>query len=572
MVTLPILQTQYGYSITKKPVFASIVNEFKSGREVINNQQVSPLWEFDLKYETLKDQTQNQTPYAPNAGSTAFMQLSELFLFCNGQYGRFLYEDLSDRSRTGQVLGTGDGVTAAFSIIESISDVSSGESFSFVVGQLNQGHPFTVYVNSVPQVFGVDYTVDSAGVQITFAAAPALHSTITMDFYFYYKCRFLSDEQEFDQFVKNWWTASIKFRSINTDPNNPASHKAWVIHNLQAPDSSHPQVSSAIGDSNTVTVGTGSPPIGAEGTVIGVFWNLNSLTVTATVNPPPTMDFIFFMEADAAGTKVFGEAGNFSSETNRFPMYYDGSVHLLQRGPVTFPSYNVFSISSDGTIGTGEVFVIGSPLTAQACYWILNMDNAPYHILPQLNSSSQSAAINIGNDSNTIVGDDDNHTGNFLPVVWSISGNTETTLNLLPGSISGSAINISSDLSIIVGYDGGPGFDTSTAVYWEWPANIIHALPTNAPTSFHRFENAQGISDDKTVICGNTTRGNGGSQAVVWRNGVIEVLPDFNGFGFLGESFARSISPDGNSVAGVCSSGTGLQNGCIWKYETVVDA
>src|SRR5215813_2823816 len=173
MVTMPQLQTGYGFSITKKPQFASIVQEFKSGREVINAQQTSPLFEFELKYESLKDQTQNSSPYTPNLGSTAFMQLSELYLFCNGQYGRFLYEDLSDRSRTNQILGTGDGTQTNFSIIESITDVSTGHSFSFVVGQLNQDHPFVVYVNDVPQVFGLDYDIDAAGVQVVFASAPA---------------------------------------------------------------------------------------------------------------------------------------------------------------------------------------------------------------------------------------------------------------------------------------------------------------------------------------------------------------------------------------------------------------
>jgi hypothetical protein len=105
MATVPVLQSMYGFSIMKKPVFASIVQSFKSGREVINAQQTAPLFEFELKYETLKDQTQNQTPYQPNAGFTALEQLSSLFLFCNGQYGRFVYEDLSDCSRTGQEIG-----------------------------------------------------------------------------------------------------------------------------------------------------------------------------------------------------------------------------------------------------------------------------------------------------------------------------------------------------------------------------------------------------------------------------------------------------------------------------------
>lgn len=213
MTTLPVLPVLYGFSITKKPVFQSIVQSFRSGREVTVAEQTQPLWEFELKYETLKDQTQNQDPYPQNLGFTAFETLSSIFVFCNGQYGRFLYEDLSDCSRSGQVIATGDGIINTFNLVSTITDVSSGNSFTQAIGRLNNSHPTTVYIDETPIAPSGNWAISDDGTQIIFVSAPSPGAVITMDFYYYYACRFISDEQDFEQFVMNWWTASIKFRS-----------------------------------------------------------------------------------------------------------------------------------------------------------------------------------------------------------------------------------------------------------------------------------------------------------------------------------------------------------------------
>jgi uncharacterized protein (TIGR02217 family) len=568
MVTVPQLQYQYGYSITKKPVFASIVQSFKSGREVRNAQQTFPLFEYELKYETLKDQTQNQTPYAPNAGSTALEQLSSLFLFCNGQYGRFIFEDLSDCSRTGQILGAGDGTTVNFSIIETISDASSGEDFSFVIGMLNQSHPFTVYVNGVPKVFGVDYSVDSAGVQITFASAPANATTISMDFYFYYLCRFISDEQEFEQFVKNWWTSSIKFRSINTDPQNPSTRKGWVIHSFEKVPGFSGSGGSAFGGNSIIVGGISSS---AADLSYGAKWDLVTLNLTSTVAPTGANNIFGVTGTNTAGTVLLGEMLNNSDTSSPTAVYWNGSFHTLQRG-IFFPYLETFGESRDGTIGLGAVFLLGSPLRAKACYWPLSGDNVPYVLFPELNVQSYMAAVAIASDDDTVVGIDAPDGASTQAVVWSISGGTETVLNGPAGSTVSSASGISADGTIVVGRYGPTLFDQWEACYWTWPGGVVTTLPSPNTGSFHRDEVAGGISDDKTVICGEITRGQGGSQACVWRNGVIELLPDFAGLGFNAISTVSAISPDGNTVIGGCENLNGLGGSCVWKYETIVDA
>jgi uncharacterized protein (TIGR02217 family) len=565
MVTVPVLQTMYGFSIMKKPVFASIVQSFKSGREVINAQQTSPLFEFELKYETLKDQTQNQVPYAQNAGFTALEQLSSLFLFCNGQYGRFIFEDLSDCSRTGQILGTGDGTTINFSIVETISDASSGEDFSFVIGMLNQSHSFTVYVNGVPKVFGVDYSVDSAGVQISFASPPANDTTITMDFYFYYLCRFISDEQEFEQFVKNWWTASIKFRSINTDPQNPVTRKGWVIHSFESVPGFPAAGGSAFGGNSIIVGGISS------NLTYGATWDLTTLNLTSTVAPTGANNVFGVTGTNTTGSVLFGEMANQSDISSPTAVYWNGSFHTLQRGIFT-PYLETFAESRDGTIGLGAVFILSAPERAKACYWPLSGDNVPYVLLPELNVLSYMATMAIASDNDTVVGLDAPDGAAQQAVVWSISGGTETVLNGPSGSTVSGANGISADGTIVVGRYGPTLFDQWEACYWTWPGGVVTTLPSPNLGSFHRDEEAVGISDDKTVICGSVTRGSGGGQACVWRNGVFEPLPDFPGLGFDVLSLTTAISPDGNTVIGVCENLNGFGGGCVWKYETIVDA
>lgn len=105
---LPIFPTlPVGFSIHKRPTYATIPQTSTSGLEVRQAQQKFPLWEFELLYEQLKDQTQNQVPWHDTAGFTQLQQLSALYLCCNGQFGRFYYEDSTDLSRTKQLLGTG---------------------------------------------------------------------------------------------------------------------------------------------------------------------------------------------------------------------------------------------------------------------------------------------------------------------------------------------------------------------------------------------------------------------------------------------------------------------------------
>lgn len=206
----PIMPSLNGFSVHKIPNYSSLVATSVSGRELQACQQAYPLWEFNITYEVLRDETQNEIIDPEYSALTEFQQITQLFLACSGQYGRFFFEDLVDNSRLGQILGTGDGVTTVFRFVRTWG--SGALSFEEPVGGVNNSKPINVYLNGSPTV---NYNIDLNLQNIEFVSAPANGVVITADFYFYYFCRFLEDINDFEQFYHNLWSLkSLKFRSV----------------------------------------------------------------------------------------------------------------------------------------------------------------------------------------------------------------------------------------------------------------------------------------------------------------------------------------------------------------------
>lgn len=210
MAVIPIFPQvpRYTYSVHKRPTWATLEYVAVSGRRVSSPQQAYPLWEFELTFEGLFDQTQNQTIWRPNAGRHDFTLLSELFLAMAGKYGQFYLNDPSDNSRWAQPSGIGDGVTRIFTAMRTwgLGTVLLTEP----VGGINTLD--TVYLNGIEQDTN---TYSFSGNQITFNNAPSANTAITLDFSYYYLCQFLEDQHDYDQFMTNLWTLkSCKMRSV----------------------------------------------------------------------------------------------------------------------------------------------------------------------------------------------------------------------------------------------------------------------------------------------------------------------------------------------------------------------
>jgi hypothetical protein len=213
--------TYPAFPVHRRPTFATIYRESKQGRLTGAPQQLVPLWEFELTYEGLRDKTQNilGATGAHLANKRELTKILELFLCCASQYGEFLFLDATDNSRFNQFIASGDGTIVTFPFIRLIAG-DTGVYFAEEVGAINMDFSVTIYVDSVeippgPGTWGVSEDQTS----VVFSSPPALNALITSTFHYYYRCRWISDYQEVEEFVNYYWQAkSLRFRSIYKPP------------------------------------------------------------------------------------------------------------------------------------------------------------------------------------------------------------------------------------------------------------------------------------------------------------------------------------------------------------------
>lgn len=207
MTTLPFFPSLpgRGWSVHKRPTFSTRVASHVSGREARTPFYSYPLYEFELTLEGL-DSLGN----FPGFGANTLQSLMGLYLQCQGQYGTFLYSDPTDSAVLGQVIGTGDGTATVFTLVRTLG------GFTEPVGWVEASPTPAIYDNGT--VISSGYTITAPNGPnnvLTFAAAPAPGHVITADFSFAYLCRFLDDQNDFEEFIQGLWQVqSLKFRSI----------------------------------------------------------------------------------------------------------------------------------------------------------------------------------------------------------------------------------------------------------------------------------------------------------------------------------------------------------------------
>lgn len=182
------------WGIQKRPEWATQVADSASGRQYTLGKRLYPLWRFKLPYEFLR-------------AAAAAGDLQALVGFINarrGRYDDFLYLDPRDNAISGQAFGTGDGTTKTFALVRSFG------GFIEPVGGVNTA-------TAVIQVAGVTtgVTFDSTLSSVTFATAPANGAALTWSGQFYFRCRFLKDAIDFEQFLQDLWSAkSVEFQTF----------------------------------------------------------------------------------------------------------------------------------------------------------------------------------------------------------------------------------------------------------------------------------------------------------------------------------------------------------------------
>ena len=187
------------YSIFKVPTWATRTQRAISGRELTVPDYVNPIWNFRLTFSILRD-------FAWNSITTELRQLMNFYNQVSGGYDTFLFDDISDDSVTDQAVGTGDGTTRAFQLVRTLYTSGFAEAIIAVNAITN------VKLNGTPT--GA-YTLDSTTGIITFTVAPGAGVAITWTGTFYFRCRFMTDSQEFEEFLyQRWTTKDLRLKSV----------------------------------------------------------------------------------------------------------------------------------------------------------------------------------------------------------------------------------------------------------------------------------------------------------------------------------------------------------------------
>jgi uncharacterized protein (TIGR02217 family) len=176
--SLPGLTWDVGMS----PQFSTRVQQSVSGREVRAALMAYPLWKFSLAYELLR----------ADLAYSELQTLTGFFLQRQGMFDSFLYLNPVDHQVTAQPFGTGNGSTTRFVL---------ARSFGGFAEPVQNSTGITVYVNGVSTSA---YVIDSTGA-VVFNTAPPSGAALTWSGQFYYRCRFLDDVADFNNFMYQLW-------------------------------------------------------------------------------------------------------------------------------------------------------------------------------------------------------------------------------------------------------------------------------------------------------------------------------------------------------------------------------
>lgn len=184
-----------GFDVTRTPMWSTTIQSNISGKEVRLGMYSSPRYQWELKYNFLRQGTLNGVDtYAE------FEQLLGFFNTLNGAFDTFLFKDPADNTAINQAIGIGDGSTTAFQLASNFGN--------YVQPILAPNVVTAIKVNSSVQA-PTSYTVNKWGSAapgvINFNSAPAAGGIVTADFTYYFPVRFVDDTLKFNQSLSPVW-------------------------------------------------------------------------------------------------------------------------------------------------------------------------------------------------------------------------------------------------------------------------------------------------------------------------------------------------------------------------------
>ena len=175
---------------TVAPRFSTKVQSAVSGRESRAAFMAYPLWNITVAYEFLRS----------NSVYPELDTLMGFFLQMKGSWDNFLLSVPNDNSCVDMPFGVGTGSQVAFQLTRT----RGAGGFGFTEPVMNLASIINVKVAGVTKTFGTDYTINPTGL-LTLVTAPALSATLTWSGSYYYRCRFLKDNADFQKFMQDLW-------------------------------------------------------------------------------------------------------------------------------------------------------------------------------------------------------------------------------------------------------------------------------------------------------------------------------------------------------------------------------
>lgn len=193
------------WNVVKAPTFQTRIQRAVSGRELRALDYPYPLWQFTLVFDFLRDN--------PAAGLNELRRLLGFYLACQGAFATFLFDDPSDNVATGQMLGSGDSATTQFQLLRTLGDPSLPGG-GVAEPALAPNQVAAIYFNGITQP-ATGWSVSPATGLVTFTSPPPFGVAITADFTFYFRCRFVDDSYEFQNFMlRLWQVKKLTFISV----------------------------------------------------------------------------------------------------------------------------------------------------------------------------------------------------------------------------------------------------------------------------------------------------------------------------------------------------------------------
>lgn len=209
-------QLTQALSIKKTPQFMTHIQRAVSGRELRLTFKPVPTWLFTVRFDFLRDNSDQRqaSQLGPSGWGTTSADLRTLmgfYLSVQGSFSPFYFNDYTDDTVVGQLIGTGDGSTTVFQMIRTMGTAPA--SFNEPVLAFN-GTPI-IYLNGTPFPSGGNWSISEPGGVLTFNSPPGSGVVITSDFNNLFYCRFAEDTQDFDYFLYQLWSIEgLKIQSL----------------------------------------------------------------------------------------------------------------------------------------------------------------------------------------------------------------------------------------------------------------------------------------------------------------------------------------------------------------------